>query len=241
VGPRSTTTRARSRALGYLGAVAFCALAAPGLAACGGGSGPSTQAPSGTSGANATAPSTTTGTTAKTLGASHSSSRSTAKRQGSAPFRVKVGDNSIPDFGSEAATAERARAALALTGYLRARAESKWSAACTYIARPVRAQLEKLLRASKDKVKGCAAALSALSAKSPPAARVDVFTHGLAALRSGSGHGFALFYGAHRQQYVIPMASEAGTWRVTQLAPIPYPLDAQTQGSQSQNPTSPQG
>ena len=182
---------------------------------------------------------TPSATTTKQSGSTHVASRASAKREGSAPFRVKVGDNSIPDFGSEAATSDRSRAAAALAAYLTARAKGDWSAACPYLAIPVRAQLERLASASKGKVKGCAAALTALEAGSPPAARADVFTHGLAALRLKGGHGFALFYGPHTQQYVMPLASEGGAWRFTQLAPIAYPLGTQPSGSPSQTPTTP--
>ena len=50
-------------------------------------------------------------------------------------------------------------------------------------------------------------------------------------LRIKGQSGFALFYGLHRQKYVMPMAREGGAWKVTQLAPIAYPLGSETQTS----------
>jgi hypothetical protein len=46
---------------------------------------------------------------------------------------------------------------------------------------------------------------------------------GLAALRVKGDKAFALFYGPHAQQYMMPMVREGGAWKVTQLAPMAYP------------------
>ena len=229
----------RWRVRGSAGALALTALAALGLAACGGSSNSSSQVSNATATrAEATTQAPATDTSAKQPGSSNSHPRLSTK-EGSAPFRVKVGDNSIPEFGSEAPTAQRNRAAAALSSYLRARAGADWQLACSYLAQSVRVQLEKFGNASHGKVSGCAAVLSSLSAGSPSTSRKDVLTHGLAALRFKAGHGFVLFYGPHRQQYVMPVALEGRAWRVTQLAPIPYPLGSQSKGSSSQGPVTP--
>jgi len=217
-------------------ALALSALAALALTACGGGgsSTSSTQAQGST--ATTTTPAAATTKAAQT---SHSSSGSSAKQEGSASFRVKVGDNSIPDFGSEATTAERKIAGAALATYLRARSNGDWSAACSYLLPTVRTQLEKLAGAYKGKLKGCAGVLAALEAHTPPVVRADALGHSLAALRIKDGHGFALYYGPHNQKYVMPMSEEGSAWKVGQLAPIAYPLGSQPQGSSSQPSTSP--
>jgi hypothetical protein len=58
------------------------------------------------------------------------------------------------------------------------------------------------------------------------AARANPLSGGLAAFRVKSPHAFALFYGPHNQQYMMPMASESGEWKVNQLDPIPWPIGA---------------
>ncbi len=87
----------------------------------------------------------------------------------------------------------------------------------------VRTQLETLAEASKGKLKGCAGVLAALEAHTPPVARADTLSHGLAALRIKGVRAFALFYGPHNQQYMMPMSEEGGAWKVGQLAPIRLP------------------
>jgi hypothetical protein len=240
MGPMRTSTPSRRPLPPMLSAVlALTALASVALTACGGGSGASSSAQSSSSATSATAASPKSTTAAAGTYSSRSSPRSSAKQEGSASFRVKSGDNSIPDFGSEAATSERKLAGAALAAYLRARSKGDWSAACSYLLPTVRTQLEKLAGASKGKVKGCTGVLAALEAHTPPIARADALGHSLAALRIKDGHGFALFYGPHNQKYVMPMSEEGGAWKVGQLAPIAYPLGSQPQGSSSQPSTSP--
>ena len=192
------------------------------LAACGGGGGStsSTQAQSGSTSATATAPAPTS--TAKPSLAHGSSSSSTTKQAGGAAAFVKPGaDNSIPEYGSEAASSEVARAQAALSAYLVARAGAKWGRACTYLSASARANLQRYAGPSKGKA-SCAKLLAALSGSA--AARVDTLTGGLAALRVKGEKGFALYHGPHAQKYVMPMAAQGGAWKVTQLTPIPYPL-----------------
>jgi hypothetical protein len=224
----TTTTSTRSqRPPRLLATLALAALAAVVLGACGGGrsSNASSSVQSGSTATPTEAPATAAaGRPAKT---SHPSG-GPAKTEGSEAFRVASGDNSIPDFGVEAAVSERDRAATALAAYLSARARAQWSIACTYLTRQGRAQLESLAGASKGKVKGCTAVLGALEAHTPAVARADTFLHGLASLRVKGTRGFALYYGPHSQKYVVPLAREAGAWKITQLAPIPYPLDSPT-------------
>jgi hypothetical protein len=221
------------------------ATAALGLGACGGGEGStSSSAPPPSPGR----PATTTSTAPReepraakpTAKASHppslaqtESSPAAARHSAgkAAPFLVPQGDNSIPTFGSESTDSDRGRAEAALRAYLTARAKGDWQAACAGLAATTRQGIERLGGASK---KGCAALYAALSSRIPAAARAIPLTGALVSLRVKGRSGFALFYGPRgkAEKYVMPMAREGGAWRVTQLAPIRYPLGAPT-------PTSP--
>ncbi len=218
-------------------------LAAVGLAACGSGSPTSTtvtvsaSAPAATSATPTTAPATTPSTpTASTKPAesaarspspSPSPSSSSGSGGGAAGFRARSGDNSIPNYGSEAPPTERERATTALAAFLRARAGGEWPRACTYLAATTRTQIERLLGAAKGKAQagGCGRILAALS-KGPAAAHADslTLTGGVVALRIKGKSAFALFHGPKGSKYVMPMTSEGGAWKMSQLAPLPYPL-----------------
>ncbi len=224
-------------------------LAAVGLAACGGG-GSSTSTPvasavtTPTATVPATAPATTTppATTAATTTtattptattkpaetaprpSTTSASPSSASGGGAASFRASSGDNSIPDYGSEAPPSERERAAAALAAFLHARAGGDWATACMYLAAATRTQLERLLGGAKAKAGGCARVLAELSKSTAAHAETITLTAGVAALRVKGTSAFALFHGPKGSKYVIPMRSEGGAWKMSQLAPLPYPL-----------------
>lgn len=197
-------------------------LATAGLTACGGGSG-STSSTSTQSVPNAisTSAPTTTTSAAKPPSASHSSGSASSGGTGSAGFRAKGADNSIPDYGAEASASERDRAAAALSAYLQARSKGEWGRTCPYLSASLSARIKQLGAASKPE-QSCAAVIATYS-RGPAASHADTLTHGLAALRVKGQSAFALYYGPRRQKYVMPMASEAGTWKVTQLSPIAYP------------------
>ncbi len=222
----STRSQRRPRLLATVVLAVLAVLAAAVLGACGDGGKSLNASSSARNGSTATA--TDAPAPAPNATRSLHPNGGSDKSEGSASFRVVSGDNSIPDFGAEAGVPQRDRAATTLAAYLGARARAQWSTACTFLSRQVRAQLESLARTSKGKVKGCSAVLAALENRTPPGARADTFVHGLASLRVKGPRGFALYYGPHRQQYVLPLASETGTWKVTQLAPIPYPIDSPT-------------
>lgn len=224
-------------------------LAAVGLAACGGGSSTSTPAASAGSTPAATTPATTPTTPATTTptrtstattptasakpaesaprspSSSSSSSPSGGSGGGAASFRAPSGDNSIPDYGSEAPPSERERATAALAAFLRARAGGDWATACTYLAAATRTQLERFLGAAKAKqAGGCARVLGELSKGSAAHAETLTLAGGVVALRIKGTSAFALFHGPKSSKYVMPMRSEGGAWKMSQLAPLPYPL-----------------
>jgi hypothetical protein len=197
-----------------------------GLVACGGG-GTST----GSTGAAAVTPTTASGAVTvpgRPAGEPQPSTRVSdaavvGSSRGAAGFRVSRGDNSVPDFGREAQASQRQLAVGALTAFMRARASGEWSKVCEHLARPVLRQLESFAKTSKGRLKGCGPVLGALMT-GPASERADTLTHGVAALRINEKTGFALFYGPSSGKYVMPMQNERGIWKMTQLAPLPYPL-----------------
>jgi hypothetical protein len=213
---------------------------APCLGACGGGgsSGSSTTASSANSPSSPSTASTTSSTantppaTAKPK-TSSSAAKTAAERRTAgraAPFVKPQADNSIPTFGSEAGASDRSGAEAALRAYLSARAKGDWSTACAGLATALRQQTQALAGASA-KAKGCAAIYKALAAGTPAAARADPLSGPVLSLRVKGASAFALFNDPHNQQYVMPMTLEGGAWKVTQLAPIAYPLGSEAQTS----------
>jgi hypothetical protein len=111
---------------------------------------------------------------------------------------------------------------------MRARAGSDWPAMCEHLARPLHKILEALARGSKRALRNCGEQLAA-TLTGPASERTDTLTHsGIAALRIDGKTAFALFYGPSANKYVMPMRNEGGSWKMTQLAPLPYPLTAAT-------------
>jgi hypothetical protein len=153
--------------------------------------------------------------------------RALAKQAGhAAPFLVPTGDNSIPTYGSEASASQQAEATTALSGYLAARAADEWSTACAEMAATVTKQLALLAGEAGGAKPSCADAYAKLSERVPASQRVSPLSGALAALRVEADKAFALFYGPHEQQYMMPMVSEAGAWKVNQIEPIPWPIGA---------------
>jgi hypothetical protein len=207
-------TRKRLAALLALLALAF------GLSACGGGSSSSATISSAASTAANTTPATPKphAPTAAELAAE--------RRQAgpAAPFVKAKADNSVPTFGTQAGASQRDQAEATLKAYLQARAKADWPTACHYLSAPTRQGFEKLASSSaKAKALGCAQILAALS---KGADHSDPFSGHLLSLRINGAHAFALFYGPHHQQYIVPMNREGGQWRLTQTAAIAYPPGA---------------
>jgi hypothetical protein len=214
-----------------------------GLAACGGGgsSTPSTTAtPSAPAAAAKKAPAAVTAAKAPATGRGAKASPSPpadpayaharAKAGAGAGFVVRQGDNSIPTYGAEASGSESAAAEAALSGYLAARAGGDWASACALMSASLEKQIALLAGEAGAGKSSCAAAYAKLSEHVPAAERADPLTQGLTALRVESPHAFALFYGPQRQQYMMPMTSEGGAWKVSQIAAIPYPVGAPAAG-----------
>ncbi len=143
--------------------------------------------------------------------------------RGASGFRVPKGDNSVPDFGHEAPVSQRQLAVSALTGFVQARARGEWSRVCQYLARPVIRQTESFAKTSEGRLKSCGQVLATL-VTGPASERANPLVHGVAAIRIKEKTAFALFYGPNAVKYVMPMQNEHGTWKMTQITPLPYPL-----------------
>jgi hypothetical protein len=143
----------------------------------------------------------------------------------SAKPKPKPRGPTVLTYGTEASPTQRSRAARALRGYLEARAKGEWSAACSYLAVAARRQAEALT-ATSARGGGCAAAYAALYGAASASQRANPFT-GLTALRVKGRHGSAVFLSSSGAGYVMPMLSEGGSWRPTQLSPYPYPPASQ--------------
>jgi hypothetical protein len=199
-------------------------LAALGLTACGGGGSSSTGASSSTTASDS---STSTAAPPAFLSHSEASAKTATERHEAgraAPFVAPESDNSVPTFGAEAASSQRSQAEVALKAYLQARAHEDWASACRLLAKGVREGYEKLAASSSKNARpSCADVLPALS---KGADLSDPLTGHLLSLRVHGINAFALFYGPHHQQYMVPMNREAGQWRPTQASPIAYPPGA---------------
>jgi hypothetical protein len=212
-----------------------------GLAACGGGSSPATsEAPTaskaeGESGAGKSDRGKgKSGSGGGEGGASQAGKESTEAAEftprahsdsggGSAQFEVKGGDNSIQEFGEEAGGGDFAAAAAALHGFLDARAEGNWAAACQRMAKSVVESFRQLAsRAPGTEDKSCAAILEELinpaakGAMRAEAARADV-----GSLRVEGDRSFVIYRGAGGTVLAMPMAEEGGAWKVASLAGTP--------------------
>jgi hypothetical protein len=222
-----------------IAALAAAFLAAAGLAACGG-------SDSGTNGGSATTQSTSTaqggqakdgqngGEQARTKGESGGGEGSgkpapgevstplKVSGGGSGQFRSKGGDNSVQEFGEEASESELEEAAEALHGFYVARAEEDWPTACTYLAKSVVQQLERLASQSSSlKSKGCAAILQAFTRPLPAAVRRETTLVDAGSLRTEGEQSFLIYRGEGGDVYAMTMRQEDGAWKVGLLAATP--------------------
>ncbi len=205
-----------------LGALALVMM----LTACGGSSASTTAS---TAPSPATSPTTASPAPAAAGRSGHLSRTQRASHVHVRPARgsakPKPRGTTVLTYGAEASSAQRSRAARALRGYLEARAKGEWNAACSYLAVPARRQAEALT-ATSGRGGGCAAAYAALYGTSPASQRANPFT-ALTALRVKGRNGSAIFLSSSGAGYAMPMVSEAGSWRLTQISPFPYPPASQ--------------
>lgn len=138
---------------------------------------------------------------------------------GSAQFRAKGGDNSIQDYGEESDESELQEVAETVHAFFVARAEERWAAACSYLAKSNVEQLVKLVSQSPElKGSGCAGALKAFTRPLPASVQREITAVDAGSFRHEGEQGFLLYYGAGHTVYAMPLRNEDGTWKVASLA-----------------------
>lgn len=152
---------------------------------------------------------------------------------GAAQFKTKGGDNSIQEFGGEASGSELSQAAAALHGFLDARATGDWKRACANMAAGITKSLEQFAGAAHSlpgkkgknapKHIGCPQLLAAMSTGMPAYVKKELAKADVGALRVEGERAFLLFRGAHHTNYFMPMAKEAGKWKVAAIAASALP------------------
>jgi hypothetical protein len=142
---------------------------------------------------------------------------------GSAQFRIRGGENILVNFGREASRAELEQAAAAVHGYLVARAEKNWQAACSFSSHTFRT----LLRGDFELThrfagQSCGRMLRAIAPGEPPVAKTRYMATVVDAgsLRVEDGYGFLLFNAGPESRKLI-VSRDDGSWLVTGLLPTP--------------------
>jgi hypothetical protein len=136
---------------------------------------------------------------------------------------VKGGDNSVQEYGVEAGESERTEAAIALQGYLNARATEDWGTACSLLAKKPTEQLEKI---SGHKA-GCAEVLAA-TGKGAPSMPGSVIGEVLSFRGGGDIEGnpsYLIFTGPPGATlFSMPMYLQGGAWKVGLAQPSELPV-----------------
>jgi hypothetical protein len=137
--------------------------------------------------------------------------------------RSEGGDNSIQDFGSEAAQDERAAAARALAAYYRALSTGDTEAACAMLSSGAREGIENTLKqlggqGSSQVPSTCPQALKLTGGdgKSPERQLSELLS-----LRQQDDHAFLIYRAGDGKVYAMPMAQEDGEWKVAGVSAGP--------------------
>lgn len=142
---------------------------------------------------------------------------------GSAQFIVKGGDNSVQEFGAEASEGELQKAASALHGFLDARAEGNWAAACRYLAKSISESFAKFAAGgAQGEGASCAAVLAKLSNPAAKSAmKQEAEKADVGSLRTEGDRSFIIYRGLGKAIMAMPMAQEGGEWKVAGLTGTP--------------------
>jgi hypothetical protein len=141
---------------------------------------------------------------------------------GAEQFKVKGGDNSVQEFGEEADASEFEAAATVLHNFLDARAEGNWAAVCQYFSKSTVESFERLAsRTEQGGDTSCGAVLAGITNPNAQAAlKSEAEKADVGSLRTEGDQAF-LIYTTDSTILAIPMADEAGTWKVAGLAGTP--------------------
>jgi len=126
------------------------------------------------------------------------------------------GEASIEGFGAEAEGAPRAAILSAFHGYLGALAAGNHMAVCAHLAAVVRRSLARLAGGSKPPP--CPRLLSALLSPEAPATAREQRGGRVRNVRIAGERGIVVFHAPGAKLYQMPMAREAGEWKVGLLA-----------------------
>jgi hypothetical protein len=144
---------------------------------------------------------------------------------------VKGGDNSVQEYGVEAGSSERTEAAIALQGYLNARAREDWGAACSLLAKKPMEQLERIQKAAAKQgqpLNGCAATLALLKEGEAQLQEQAQITEVLSFRGEGdiSGDPSYLIFTAPpgNTLFSMPMYLQGQTWKVGLARPSELPV-----------------
>jgi hypothetical protein len=142
---------------------------------------------------------------------------------GSAQYRVKGGDNSVQEFGEEAATTELEAAATVLHNFLDARAEGNWAAACEYLSQGAARSFEQVAsRLEGIDDSSCGGILEGLTNPNARAAlKAEAKAADVGSLRVEGGRAFVIYTGIDGTVMVMPMENEGGAWKVATIASTP--------------------
>jgi hypothetical protein len=142
---------------------------------------------------------------------------------GAEQFRVKGGDNSIQEFGSEAGGSKLDEAATALHNFLDARAAGNLAAACAYLSKSVVESFEQLVtRPQQSHGIACAGVLRKIL--NPSAKRLfeeEAEQADVGSLRTEGEQAFLIYRGIDGAVLAMPMAREDGAWKVASLTGTP--------------------
>jgi hypothetical protein len=134
-------------------------------------------------------------------------------------FLTPGSDNTVQEFGREAAPAERMQASKTVAAWLLARVRGDWAEACSYMHAKIAAQAGRLGSTVTGKhITGCPQGLAAVTrgGETPR----DNLKSGVASLRIQAGRGYAQYHGKEGRDWVLAVRREHGTWKIADFFPI---------------------
>jgi hypothetical protein len=132
------------------------------------------------------------------------------------------GDNSIARYGSEASAAEREAIEPMLGTFVNQRARRRWPAVCSRLSASLKAELRRLVAASKQLAgASCATILAALNPKPNPFVRDQAGEIELLSLRTEGPSAFAIYRATNEIVFYLPLQREGAGWRVGSVDAAP--------------------
>jgi hypothetical protein len=141
---------------------------------------------------------------------------------GSGQYRIKGGDNSVQEFGSEAPASERESAATALHNYLDARAEANWAAACEYASKTMIESFKNLAEQAKVAYKSCGFILRKLTnLDARDVMKAEAERANVGSLRTDGERSYVIYKGIEGTIFAMPVEKEDGEWKISNLIGAP--------------------